>query len=229
MRMTIKTRLWTWTWALAALALPSLAHAAEAAVQSGVYSTVGGWGTMTISKSRFKIDAVGINGHTCGLEGSFVGHQGQAEACSIELKSLGSTVTITSTSDDCQLSCGARARFDGDYLRLPPTCTAAAQRSVDQRFLAAYKAKDYGPAYALLSQANTECRRYTGWLLNDRRSNDLAITAYHLGRKDECRRLSAQVADAKQLAQLKEVAPSDYENFLPHYEAARNNAALCKE
>ena len=145
------------------------------------------------------------------------------------LEPKGGAVTVTSTGDDCRLFCGARASFDGNYLRLPPACLPATQQTADQRFLAAYKAKDFGPAYAVLSQADTACRRYTHRQLNDRRSNDLAITAYHLGRKDEYRRLSAQVADAKLLAQLKDVAPTDYDNFPPHYKAAINNAAICKE
>lgn len=225
----MKARLWGWAYIMVSLALPGAAHAVEATLQPGIYGTEGGWGTMTISKSRFKIDTVGVNGHRCGLEGSLVGQRGQAEACSVRMTPQGSTVTISITNDECRQFCGARASFDGDYIRLPPTCTAVAQREVDQRFIAAYKAKDYAIAYELLSETDTACRRYTGWLLNDRRRNDLAITAYHLGRKDECRRLSAQVADAKQLEQLKAVAPSDYDNFLPHYEAALNNAALCKE
>lgn len=225
--MMMMARLWIWVGVT--LALPGLAHAAEATVQPGVYGTEGGWGTMTINASRFKIYAVGVNGHSCGLEGSLVGHQGQSDECSIEMKPHGNGVTVTPTSEGCQQSCGFRAHFDGDYLRLPPACFPAALQTADQRFLAAYKAKDYGRAHAVLSQADTACRRYTDWRVNDRRSNDLAITAYHLGRKDECRRLSAQVADDKLLAQLKDVAPTDYDNFLPHYNAALKNAALCRE
>ncbi|HRY04880.1 MAG TPA: hypothetical protein P5256_17235, partial [Beijerinckiaceae bacterium] len=135
------------------------------------------------------------------------------------------------TPETCRNYCGARAYFEGLYLKPAPGCADGAREAMNKSFKTAYGAKDYAKAHALLAPVLQKCARTLGPMETASIRNDLAITLYHLGRKAECRKVLAPMAEdaaRKDDDLMADYPPSDWDAYKPLIKAARTNLALCK-
>ncbi|MFT4097768.1 MAG: hypothetical protein QM651_11650 [Rhodoblastus sp.] len=222
---------------LIALALANTASMAHAQVAPGDYIAEHGWGTLKVKNGGFEILAVGGNGHTCSLDGRLNGMTAtlddEGDICRIDFKAKEGGFQVTPTTPEtCSNYCGARAYFEGLYLRPARGCADGARETTRKNFKAAYAAKDYVKAHALLVPLLQTCARTLGPMETAALRNDLAITLYHLGRKADCRAMLAPLAEqaAKKDDDLTaDYPPSDWEEFKPLIGAARTNLALCKD
>ncbi|MCW7537960.1 hypothetical protein OOT46_08865 [Aquabacterium sp. A7-Y] len=236
--------------AFAAVAAPPLAAAAPSGVlQPGHYVTEGGWGHLTLQRSKgrlldFSISSVGTNAHTCEVDGE-VGSRGETTlvddgpepldqpSCKLSFRARGPHVEVRHNgADSCRNHCGARARFDGLYLQPQPGCLPAQRRKAGADFKRLYDAKDYRRARATLepvfkSCAQTMDRFETGWL-----RNDLALTLYKLGDRAGCLRLLQPLAAdaAKSDTELREAStePMLVDSLIDILRATRTNLRLCE-
>ncbi|HMN71276.1 MAG TPA: hypothetical protein PKA55_05345 [Rhodoblastus sp.] len=221
---------------LAALALAVAASAAHAQVATGDYIAEHGWGTLKVKNGGFEILAVGGNGHTCSLDGKLKGMTATlddaGDICRIAFaaKDGGYQVTPT-TPETCRAYCGARAYFEGLYLKPARGCADGARAKTRKAFKAAYDAKDYAKAARLLAPQLSACARTLGPMETAGLRNDLAIAQYHLGRKEECLKTLAPLAEQagrKDDDLQPDYPPSDWEEFKPLLKATRINLALCR-
>jgi len=141
------------------LATTAWATAATPTPAPGQYTyTEGGngHGTLTIKGTSFTLTTIGGNCHTCALEGTIEGGVGVAKdsngACRITMSGTGSMLTLDSTGtvDACRDFCGARAGFDGEYLRPPAACTDRQRAARIEQSHKQYAAKDYDVARTTL-------------------------------------------------------------------------------
>jgi hypothetical protein len=223
----------------------STAHAAAEGITPGYYETPEGSGHLTIQrinsgKFSFAIETVGVNGHSCSLEGFIVGARGTIknddspkEPCIVDFEPAdphGVDVS-TSTPESCKNFCGMRANFEGDY-QLPPAGCGQKERSVRRAtFLQQYRARQYQLALATLGSFYRDCSKSLTWVEIDEVRNDLAITQYHLGKFDEClTTLSESLAIAeKYQEELNALLPGDADVYGPVETAAKHNYQLCKQ
>ena len=218
------------------LGLLLAASLAQAQVAPGKYIAEHGFGTLDIKDGKFDITSVGGNGHTCGVQGEMKGATGVAEdegdVCKIDFKAKDGGYEVTPTTPDtCRNYCGARAYFEGLYLKPAPGCADEAREATKKSFKTAYGAKDYAKAHALLAPVLQKCARTLGPMETASIRNDLAITLYHLGRKAECRKVLAPMAEdaaRKDDDLMADYPPSDWDAYKPLIKAARTNLALCK-
>lgn len=235
---------WTWTVLLCAAAFAAAA-AAPAPVE---YGTKDGWGSLQITEQggvrRFEIEAVGANGHTCGLSGTLRGEiaeatDGSDAPCRVSFKrTAGGFEVKPLTEESCRDYCGARAGFDGEYLALPAGCTAAASTRRRAAYLADYRGKRYAAALAGMDAFGKECGTYFHWLERDRFANDRAITLLRLGRPKEClAALDSTIAgtsrDEESLQQELDkngtmLPPTDWDSYLPIAKSTWFNRKLCE-
>lgn len=230
----MKRRIFVLAFALAA----SFAQAqiVRAQVAPGSYVAEHGFGTLQIKDGKFEIVSVGGNGHTCGVEGVMKGATGVAEdegdVCKIDFKAKdGGYVVTPTTPETCRNYCGARAYFEGLYLKPAPGCAETEREATKASFKTAYGAKNYAKAQALLAPVLDKCARTLGPMETASIRNDLAITLYHLGKKADCRKVLAPLAkDAakKDDDLMADYPPSDWDEFKPLIKAARTNLALCR-
>lgn len=229
-----------------ALSLLAVGAAAEpAALQPGTYLTEHGSGTLSINGQAgaaqdFGIDYIGSNLHTCQLDGDvreLVAHPDTGDAqqrCTVRFRPDAGGVTVdvdAATEDACRQFCGARAWFPGRYLLAPAPCTDAARAKSRAGFAAAYKARDYARALAVLEPVLQACERFLRAPDDGGLRNDLAITLFHLGRAADCRTMLAPLMARypHTEAELREAvpAPGDFEDILPVAKAAWHNDQLC--
>ena len=221
---------------LAFLLAPAAAQQAQPDLAPGDYITERGWGQLTIAKDRFEIIAVGANGHTCSLDGKRAGAEGRTDddddVCRVQFTARADGIEAKAkTPDTCRNFCGMRAQFEGLYLKPAPGCLDDEREKTQKAFKAAYVAKDYPKARELMAGMLAACGRTRGMMEGAGARNDLAITLFHLGRKDEClATLQPLTKDAARSdAKLREdYPPSDFESWLPDVKAARKNLQLCR-
>ncbi|MFO1136908.1 MAG: hypothetical protein U1E30_17150 [Rhodoblastus sp.] len=221
---------------LLGLALALAATAAHAQVASGDYIAEHGWGALKVRNGGFEILAVGANGHTCSLDGKLKGMTATlddgGDICRIDFRAGGGGYHVTpATPETCRNYCGARAYFEGLYLKPAPGCSDAERAATQKRFKAAYVAKHYAKAAPLLARQLAACVRTLGPMETASIRNDLAIAQYHLGQKADCLKTLQPLAAnaAKNDEQLKEdFPPSDWDEYAPLIKAARTNLALCR-
>ncbi|MFZ2754739.1 MAG: hypothetical protein WAZ48_15015, partial [Lysobacteraceae bacterium] len=118
------------------LAIATATQAAGPAPKLGDYIAEGGWGTLHIASAGrdgfpFTIESVGANFHLCSLDGRIVDAKAALEAggdeagCVVSFAPTADGIEVSST-ETCREYCGARARFDGPYLRPAAGCAADA-------------------------------------------------------------------------------------------------------
>jgi hypothetical protein len=226
---------------LALFALPIRLHAGSDALHPGEYITEDGWGVLTVSASgnrtTFSLEAVGANGHTCSLEGEVRNLRAQLEAaepdkpCVVTFQPKAGGIDVASVdSETCRYYCGMRAWFEGEYLEPSPGCTAKERGATREQFKKLYDAKSYAKASGVLAPLLRDCSRTLDWLETGEIRNDLAITQYHLGQLEECRKTLGPLAEdaAKKDEELQEAyPPSDFDSYQPILRATRHNLKLC--
>ncbi|MGY3264902.1 hypothetical protein [Lysobacter sp. HA35] len=174
---------------------PSAVLAAEPPV--GTYHALGGHGDMEISKTphgtRFVISSMGVNGHSCDLDGSVhndtgvVPKDGDSGECRIAFKPVAGGYAVEAlTPDECRQWCGARGRFDYTYGRRPATCADKTYRAEHDRFYGLYKAKRYGEALPVAIKLRDTCGPFQWFPDKDALTNDIAVTLYHLQQPGKC-------------------------------------------
>lgn len=208
----------------------------------GDYETARAWGSLSISTARngaipFQIDTLGANAHVCSLGGKIRGDAGYADAgesephCFISFKVIHNGISVSAkTPAACREFCGANARFEGAYLLPPPGCKRDERAARRDLFRDAYRMEDYLRAHEMLDTFYSQCGNFLNWVEIDAVRNDLAITQYHLGHKEEClailkNTLGATVANEETLASS--LPPSDFESYLPVAKDTWYNLKLC--
>ncbi len=215
----------------AALSLPALVSAAPPAAS---YVTEKGWGHLSFEGGRFELVAVGSNAHSCTLDGLRKGDIGDAgEGCQVAFKPLpGGRLQVEPASpaveSACRMFCGQRATFEGVYHPTPAGCTEPERQARQAAGLKDYKAGRHAEAATRWAELAAACGPYLHWSEAYALNNDRAVAASHLGRSDECVRLSREAADEAQLKMFRETAPTDHDILLPLYRAARFNLQRCR-
>lgn len=217
--------------------------AQETPIQPGEYITDGGAGQLSISRSQvgelaFTIMRVGDNGHECAVDGK-IGSSGRAALktddraglCVVSLlpRHHGVDVLIH-TPQACRFFCGARADFEGLYLKPAPGCDRASQREARAQFKRHYDKRAYVSAKAALEPLLSNCAQSLDWLETGWIRNDLALTLYKLDDLAGCRRLLEPLAAEAAMADTdigKKYPPVDALSYLPVVRAARTNLKLC--
>lgn len=217
------------------LPLLSLMHPGALAAPASSYVADAGGGRLQLLPDRFKLNAVGVNGHSCTLDGPRKGSQGDAgEGCLLQFKTLlDGSVEVAPASEAvaaaCRLFCGARASFEDVYHPTPAGCEDAQRQARRAQALQAYKAGRHAEAAAGWAGLERSCGALMHWTESYALANDRAVVAYHLGDYAACASLSRPVADEQQLKTFRETAPTDHEHLLPLYRAARFNLQRCDE
>ncbi len=224
-----------------ALLLVRASYAAEP-LRPGTYEMHRTSGVLKIDSGdgarRFVIDTVGGNGHTCHIAGVIRNGTGQGDdaiaspQCKVSFKARNDRIDVRPVAGDCTYYCGARADFAGAYFRPPAACTGDRRAERRASFLARYHDKAFAPAYTTLNALLRECGDFFAWSEIDAVRNDLALTALHLGRPDECRALLKNTLGAKfgdEDALREELPPTDFEIYVPVARATWHNLALCKK
>jgi len=170
----------------------------------GNYVTKGGWGSLKIStleiitahikKVSYEIETSGGDISTCELSGEIQNGKSKPiswdknNQCVIDFKTSDDSVEISSnTRQECQLSfCGARASFDGVYIKLKPECEAKSRGIAKVKFATLYNRKKYLEAFQTLEDLLFNCENILDWQELGNVKNDLAITQYHLYDYSEC-------------------------------------------
>ena len=203
----------------------------------------GGFGRLRISalvagKQEFFIESVGGNMHMCSVEGKILDGGAKAEAygetCAISMMSKGAAVRVESeSSNSCRSFCGARAGYDGLYIRLPAQCVQAAIRRTRDAFLMQYRRKLYAQARDTLAPVLSRCGRFLYFIEEGEVRNDLAVTLYHLGEYGACRnvleplREDAEVQDAQAYV-LRSAEPDYTSNRMKIADKTATNLRLCR-
>jgi len=241
---------------LCALSVPGLASAQQApgaatsapasrtvpAIAPGEYTTEGGGGTLVVARKKntltFSIESVGANGHTCTLEGELRDGRATLEGmetnapCVVALAGDIAGINVgASENGACRMYCGARAGFEGLYLKLAAQCTGAAIRKSRDAFKRQYDAKQYADAQRTLGAVLTDCARTLHWLESGRIRNDLAVTLHKLGDLEGCLNMLKPLAEdarGSDDAIREGYPPTDAESYLPIVRATRTNLKLCR-
>ena len=226
-------------WVLLAFSLAAPVFAQG--VAPGEYIGEGGSGLLKIEPAaggaqKFTLEAYGANGHSCSVDGALRGRQARVPTedkeppCVIDFKAKGDGLDISTQSNTCGYFCGARARFEGVYLKPAPGCATAEVKRTRTVFKQQYDRKAYAEARGTLAPVLEKCAKTLGSEDDSWIRNDLAITAYRLGDMAECKRV---LEPLKELASnsYKEIRegfpPADAEVQLRLAKAARANLKLC--
>ena len=219
------------------------AYGAEASSPvAGEYLTEGAWGNLAIRAGKtgaldFTIESVGPNGHSCSLDGAIRNGRATLEgtekgkSCIVTFKATGGGVEVASVdSNPCRTYCGARAGFEGLYLKPAAGCDTASLALTRTQFRQLYDRRSYAAARVKLEAALKRCAKTLHWIETGWMQNDLAITQHRLGDDAGCRRTLESFAE-QALASDQEVReslpPADGDNWLPVVQAARTNLRLC--
>ncbi|WAW09357.1 hypothetical protein NB640_08815 [Oxalobacter vibrioformis] len=225
---------------------------ANPALKTGVYVREGGSGTLTLKAGEkgelaFSLDAIGVNAHTCSLEGKI--RNGKAlmkddldgGTCTVTFTPHKNGIEVEGKDEDsgyesgaCRYYCGMRASFGGRYLTPPPGCAPAETRRAQQDFQRFYDAKAYRKALATLKPVLDKCRSVLDELYEEGRiRNDLAVTCRKLGDYRACyAMLEPYAEDAAQKDEdvwTYSHAPAERETYLSTLAAARVNLMLCEQ
>jgi hypothetical protein len=225
-----------------ALALAaSAAYAQKAGLEPGEYLD-GSGGYLLIKPAKdgvlpFEIRTISPARHSCEVDGR-IAKNGQAllkpgadlPNCTVHFERKGDGIEV-SLKSVCPGYCGARASFDGMYLKPAQGCDRAGLRKTRAEFKRFYDRKAYSEARAALEPMLKRCEKTLdededGWI-----RNDLAITYLRLGDPAECRNVLQPLAAnaAKTEAQLREdLIPNDPDRTLRIARATRTNLKLCQ-
>lgn len=177
----------------------SLVNAQTPTFPPGEYLTERGWGVLEIKpaqqgRQKFDINAVGTNGHMCGLDGEI--YQGKAilideyskSRCDISFEAKGSDIDVVMTTPEtCRGYCGWNAGFEAVYLKPAPGCDSASRAQTRDRFKKLYDRKDYAAAERTLAPLLTDCKKTMDWLEDGWIRNDLALTQAKMGNGAACK------------------------------------------
>ena len=211
----------------------------QASLQPGEYITDEGWGTLLVKrdpagKLLFELTAVGVNGHTCDLDGEIQNGKASLEtadntrACGVSFTPTSEGINVRGDREACRFFCGARAGFEALYLKPAQGCSSAQLTASRAAFKRLYDKKAYRQALSTLEPVIARCARTLHALEDGAIRNDIAMTLYHLGQRRRCLavldplRLDAETKD--------EDLPYDridIENMLPTIRATRANLKLC--
>ena len=233
-----------WLLVLQTLLSFSYAAAAEPSLQPGDYVTERGWGRLQMTRDnaealKFSIRAIGANGHSCGLRGEIregrtlleTGDPGKN--CVVQFTAVAEGVDVSSVDPQlCRYYCGARARFDGRYLKTVAACVPAAVKRTRDEFKRLYERKNFSAARLKLEPLLSDCVVTLEWLETGWIRNDLAVTYYRLGDVAACRRVLEPLqkdAAGRDADVRNNLPPSEADNWLPVVKAARTNLKLCVE
>ena len=218
------------------------APAAVATPPAGTYLADSGSGTLVVRRhadgsADFTLEALGVNGHSCGLDGAIVDGIASLDIreppkrCVVSFHPDRQGVGVAAdTFDECRTFCGARASFDDSYYVAPAICQDAARRKAGNEFGALYKAGKYDAAYARLAPTLQACDRFLGAPDDASLRDDLAITLFHLARHADCKAVLAPVLDGYPRTEDElrdQLPPADFEALLPYAKAAWHNDQLC--
>jgi hypothetical protein len=218
-----------------ALAVWAAAAGAMAQPAAGEYVSEGGWGTLRIQRGgKFNIDVLGVNGHTCELEGTLKGRVGltaDEPVCRIELKPSGDHWDMSIADRDaeaCRNYCGARASFAGQYWAQLPACNGKGLDAVKATFIRQYQGKQFDAAASTLETLFAQCGKRIFSPVEQNLRNDLALAYHHAGKDAECRRVLQPIAqwyvpDPTGVT----FAPADEDWGLPLVKKTRFNWKLC--
>lgn len=185
------------------LVLPSICHAQT--LPSGTY-LIGSMGSLQIEqadvqgKQKFSIGILGHNAHLCDLDG--IVQRGRAiipedakpaDQCHIHFKwQSDRSIQVETPKNDslaCSNYCGSGVYFAGRYAI--PATACRNEEQTRKVFLKLYQAKQYIAASQQLAPLLRECKSWIHRMSEMAMRNDLAITYFHLKRRDECIRVLA--------------------------------------
>jgi hypothetical protein len=226
-------------------AVPLTAFSGQTNPPPGEYITESGWGNLIIKNGKagaviFTIMSIGANAHTCDLEGEIRNGRAELEAdqkngkpCIVTFGQKGNDIGVAAaTFEECRAYCGARAGFDGLYLKPAKGCDSAAIKKRRAAFKRLYDKKAYAEAKTELKPVLDGCKKTLYWIEDGRIRNDLAITEYKIGNTAACRQILKPLADdaAKTDEDLRgNYPPADAESYMPVIKATRTNLRLCGE
>lgn len=224
----------------ASLGAGSFAYAQAGDVPAGQYITSGGWGVLDVDQAdedglqAFEIVTVGSNFHTCGLNGQL--RDGQARLADIDEDCI---VSITPTSEGlhvasdgaraCRSFCGARADFEGLYLRPAPGCSEDDIANTRVMYEREYNAQRYSAAYRRLQPVLVQCQRtlssWTQWDI----AIDLGAAALQMRDQAACREALLPIMQQAQQMQADDfyMPPHELERLQGSIESAQVNAQRC--
>ncbi len=218
-----------------------LGLAQAASVQPGDYVIEGGGGHLNIQSPKgknfpFSIMVVGPNLHTCDVEGNIKNNHAVLEgletdrACTIKFLPIADGIKVIAEYTDCRGYCGMRAWFGGNYILPSPQCRPSNIEKTQVQFSKLYRNKAYAEALSKLTPLISECSKTLHWMDDGAIRNDIAISQFHLGRLDECKKTLEPVLvhayeDEDQLRE--NLPPGDFDTFLPIAKAAWYNKKLC--
>ncbi|MDL2284222.1 hypothetical protein LJC19_03655 [Oxalobacter sp. OttesenSCG-928-P03] len=224
----------------------SFAAHATPALKAGAYVREGGSGTLILEKNTgghlsFSLSAIGVNAHTCSLEGEI--RDGKATmkeawaegACTVIFAPQAKGIEVTGKDGEtgaCRYYCGMRAYFDGLYEMPPAGCAPAEIEQTREEFRHFYDAKKYRDALARLKPVLDNCQTMIHPLYEEGPiRNDLAVTYHKLADYKACRDVLEPYAEDAMLKdeEINEYsyAPSDQGTYLSIISAARVNLRLC--
>lgn len=228
--------------ATVSLNVPVSAQRQSSSLKPGEYVTAGAWGHLSLRPGNgnsllFSIEATGGNMHLCSLDGEVNGSTATLEGpddktpCIVTFAQTGEGVKVsTSESAACRDYCGARAYFEGLYLRPSARCTGEAVAAARKSFKQLYDARQFAEAKAKLEPVLTLCSRTLHRSDEGRVRNDLAVTMHKLNDLSGCLLVLQPLADDAQLTDPEFRSghpPSDADMMLPIVRAARTNLKLC--
>lgn len=208
---------------------------------AGTYLTEGGWGELRIGKARqgrqdFSINTATASGNLCDLSGIIRNHQarlgddGRGMLCQVHFIETPEGIKVDSNQvSNCDDFCGLNAYFERVYLKTEPLCLKP--NPIRQKFRQLYEQKQYQEAVASLTPLLERCGNLMNPLDLNWIRNDLAISFYHLKRRDAC------LSSLNPLAQDAARSDDDLRNELPVLiqepylriiKATRTNQKLCR-
>lgn len=225
-------------------------HAAPT-LKTGIYVREGGSGTLTLKADTqggltFSLDAVGVNAHTCGMEGkiqdgkALMKDEMDGRICIVTFTPQQNGIDVQGRDEDsgdeagaCRYYCGMRASFSGLYLTPPSGCAPPEIKQARQEFQRFYDGKAYKKALSTLKPVLDNCQSVLHELYEEGGiRNDLAVTYHKLGDYQACYAILAPYAEDVVLRDDEidaySYAPMEREVYLSTISAARVNLPLCK-
>jgi hypothetical protein len=201
----------------------------------GEYLLDGGGGLLKLSGGTFRLDVTGTNAHLCALQGEWKGDLGtvkdEASPCRVRFGARGNDVAVTPIDEEaCRSWCGARAYFDGLYLKPARECRADAVKATRGAFKKAYDQKQSSRAVTTLRPLLERCARVLWrfdvmWI-----RNDLALAQHHAGDDAACLATLEPLGDLRLPPTADEggsIEPTFDEEWKRLGKATRTNALLC--
>lgn len=219
------------------LALGALATTAGAQnIAPGTYVYQGGNGSLLVKANRtFVISTVGGNGHICDVEGTLVGNSGKSteNRCVLTLKPIAENWHLDTNGDQsCREYCGARAGFDGLYIKPDAACTSSAIANSRRIFKSNYDHKEFSLAVQILAPVLSQCTQVLNRFDENWIRNDVALAQLRGGDAAACLNTLAPLVEIATMSDddirgLPE--PTYISNYLDIAKAVRTNLRLCRK